>query len=127
MSKTRKKKRKKTNILLGFVCILLAVLLGFILVTNYKTEQEESKHLSEIAGAQQNGIEDYEAVKNMRTSWKKQLPKIQKTQMTVNRKTIKKNLRKPKLIQIIKKIQIRQKIQRKKRQQLPVLCAGVMI
>ena len=63
MSKTRKKKRKKTNILLGFVCILLAVLLGFILVTNYKTEQEESKHLSEIAGAQQNGIEDYEAVK----------------------------------------------------------------
>ena len=49
--------------MLGFVCILLAVLLGFILVTNYKTEQEESKHLSEIAGAQQNGIEDYEAVK----------------------------------------------------------------
>ena len=45
------------------MCILLAVLLGFILVTNYKTEQEESKHLSEIAGAQQNGIEDYEAVK----------------------------------------------------------------
>ena len=123
MSKTRKKKRKKTNILLGFVCILLAVLLGFILVTNYKTEQEESKHLSEIAGAQQNGIEDYEAVKKHA----EELPKIQKTQMTVNRKTIKKNLRKPKLIQIIKKIQIRQKIQRKKRQQLPVLCAGVMI
>ena len=70
MSKTRKKKRKKTNILLGFVCILLAVLLGFILVTNYKTEQEESKHLSEIAGAQQNGIEDYEEVKNVKSTKK---------------------------------------------------------
>ena len=74
MSKTRKKKRKKTNILLGFVCILLAVLLGFILVTNYKTEQEESKHLSEIAGAQQNGIEDYEAVKKHAEELEKTAP-----------------------------------------------------
>ena len=52
-----------TNILLGFICILLAVLLGFILVTSYKSEQKESRHLSEIADDQQSGIEDYEAVK----------------------------------------------------------------
>lgn len=63
MSKIRNKKIKKTNILLGFICILLAVLLGFILVTSYKSEQKESRHLSEIADDQQSGIEDYEAVK----------------------------------------------------------------
>ena len=63
MSKIRQKKIKKTNILLGFICILLAVLLGFILVTSYKSEQKESRHLSEIADDQQSGIEDYEAVK----------------------------------------------------------------
>ena len=63
MSKIRKKKIKKTNILLGFICILLAVLLGFILVTSYKSEQKESRHLSEIADDQQSGIEDYEEVK----------------------------------------------------------------
>ena len=63
MSKIRKKKTKKTNILLGFICILLAVLLGFILVTRYTSEQKESRHLSEIADDQQSGIEDYEAVK----------------------------------------------------------------
>ena len=63
VSKIRKKKIKKTNILLGFICILLAVLLGFILVTSYKSEQKESRHLSEIADDQQSGIEDYEAVK----------------------------------------------------------------
>ena len=63
MSKIRKKKTKKTNILLGFICILLAVLLGFILVTSYKSEQKESRHLSEIADDQQSGIEDYEEVK----------------------------------------------------------------
>lgn len=63
MSKIRKKKIKKANILLGFICILLAVLLGFILVTSYKSEQKESRHLSEIADDQQSGIEDYEAVK----------------------------------------------------------------
>ena len=63
MSKIRKKKTKKTDILLGFICILLAVLLGFILVTSYKSEQKESRHLSEIADDQRSGIEDYEAVK----------------------------------------------------------------
>ena len=63
VSKIKNKKIKKTNILLGFICILLAVLLGFILVTSYKSEQKESRHLSEIADDQQSGIEDYEAVR----------------------------------------------------------------
>ena len=63
VSRTRKKKGKKVNILLGIACILLAGVLGSILVMNYKTEQEESRRLSEIAGNQHSGIEDYEAVK----------------------------------------------------------------
>mgnify|MGYP002236131299 CR=1 FL=1 len=72
MSKIRKKKIKKTNILLGFICVLLAVLLGFILVTSYKSEQKESRHLSEIADDQQSGIEDYEAVKERaKEDWRK--------------------------------------------------------
>lgn len=63
MSRTKKKKRKKINILLGFLCILLAGVLGSILVINYKAQQEEYRHLSEIADNQQSGIEDYESVK----------------------------------------------------------------
>ena len=63
MSRNRKKKGKKTNILLGFICILLVGLLGFILAMNYKTEQEESQRLTELAGDQHIGIEDYDAVK----------------------------------------------------------------
>ena len=39
VSKIRKKKIKKTNILLGFICVLLAILLGFILVTSYNTRE----------------------------------------------------------------------------------------
>lgn len=63
MSRNRKKKGKKTNILLGFICILLVGLLGFLLAMNYKTEQEESQRLTELAGDQHIGIEDYDAVK----------------------------------------------------------------
>ena len=63
MSRNRKKKGKKTNILLGFICILLVGLLGFILAMNYKTEQKESQRLTELAGDQHIGIEDYDAVK----------------------------------------------------------------
>ena len=63
MSRNRKKKVKKTNILLGFICVLLVGLLGFLLVTNYKNEQEESQRLTELAGDQHTGIEDYDAVK----------------------------------------------------------------
>ena len=63
MSRNRKKKGKKTSILLGFICILLVGLLGFLLAMNYKTEQEESQRLTELAGDQHIGIEDYDAVK----------------------------------------------------------------
>ena len=63
MSRNRKKKGKKTNILLGFICILLVGLLGFLLAMNYKIEQEESQRLTELAGDQHIGIEDYDAVK----------------------------------------------------------------
>lgn len=63
MSRNRKKKGKKTNILWGFICILLVGLLGFLLAMNYKTEQEESQRLTELAGDQHIGIEDYDAVK----------------------------------------------------------------
>lgn len=63
MSRNRKKKGKKTNILLGFICILLVGLLGFLLAMNYQTEQEESQRLTELAGDQHIGIEDYDAVK----------------------------------------------------------------
>lgn len=54
---------KKTNILLAIICILLVGALGAILVMNQKAEKEESQRLEEIAGDQQKGIEDYEAVK----------------------------------------------------------------
>lgn len=63
MSRNRKKKGKKANILLGFICILLVGLLGFLLAMNYKTEREESQRLTELAGDQHIGIEDYDAVK----------------------------------------------------------------
>ena len=120
MSKIRKKKIKKTNILLGFICILLAVLLGFILVTSYKSEQKESRHLSEIADDQQSGIEDYE-------SWRRYLPKKQKIQKTLNQRTQKTQKTQKKRIQLTQKMQIRQKIQKIRRQLLQVLCAGEMI
>ena len=84
MSKIRNKKIKKTNILLGFICILLAVLLGFILVTSYKSEQKESRHLSEIADDQQSGIEDYEAVKERAKELAKERKRQQQTQKPVN-------------------------------------------
>lgn len=63
MSRNRKKKGKKTNILLGFICILLAGVLGTLLVMNHRTEQEEAQRLTQLAGKQQSGIEDYESVK----------------------------------------------------------------
>ena len=123
MSKIRNKKIKKTNILLGFICILLAVLLGFILVTSYKSEQKESRHLSEIADDQQSGIEDYEAVKERA----KELEEKQKIQKTLNQRTQKTQKTQKKRIQLTQKMQIRQKIQKIRRQLLQVLCAGEMI
>lgn len=55
--------RKRTNILLAIVCVLLIGALGAILVMNRKTEEVESQRLEELAGDQQKGIENYEAVK----------------------------------------------------------------
>lgn len=128
MSKIRNKKIKKTNILLGFICILLAVLLGFILVTSYKSEQKESRHLSEIADDQQSGIEDYEAVKERA----KELEEIsseeaEDTEDIKSQKTQKTQKTQKKRIQLTQKMQIRQKIQKIRRQLLQVLCAGEMI
>lgn len=62
---SRKRRRgRKTNILLAIICILLIGLLGTILVMSQKTEQEEAVRLQELAQGQQKGIEDYESVKN---------------------------------------------------------------
>ena len=54
---------KKTNILLTLVCILLLVLFGAIMASNYKSEEEETQRLTELAGDQQKGIDNYENVK----------------------------------------------------------------
>ena len=62
MSRNRRN-GKKTNVLLAIVCVLLVGALGAILVMNQKSERETSQHLEELAGEQQKGIEDYEAVK----------------------------------------------------------------
>ena len=69
MSRNKKRKGKKTNILLGFICIILVGVLGTILVMSYNTEQEEAKRLTELAGNQQSGIEDIQSFWNIqRTS-----------------------------------------------------------
>ena len=60
---SRRKKGRKTNILLGIICILLVGVLGSIIVISRQAEQKESQRLTELADGQQSGIEDYEAVK----------------------------------------------------------------
>lgn len=127
MSKIRKKKIKKTNILLGFICILLAVLLGFILVTSYKSEQKESRHLSEIADDQQSGIEDYEAVKERAKELEEISSEEAEDTEDIKSKTQKTQKTQKKRIQLTQKMQIRQKIQKIRRQLLQALCAGEMI
>ena len=56
-------KNRKLNILLILICILLFAALGWILVTNHQDEKKESERLTEMAGDQSTGIEDYEEVK----------------------------------------------------------------
>lgn len=56
---SRRKKGRKTNILLGIICILLVGVLGSILVISRQAEQKESQRLTELADGQQSGIEDY--------------------------------------------------------------------
>ena len=127
MSKIRKKKIKKTNILLGFICILLAVLLGFILVTSYKSEQKESRHLSEIADDQQSGIEDYEAVKERAKELEEISSEEAEDTEDIKSKNTEDTKDTEKRIQLTQKMQIRQKIQKIRRQLLQVLCVGEMI
>ena len=127
MSKIRKKKIKKTNILLGFICILLAVLLGFILVTSYKSEQKESRHLSEIADDQQSGIEDYEAVKERAKELEEISSEEAEDTEDIKSKNTEDTKDTEKRIQLTQKMQIRQKIQKIRRQLLQALCAGEMI
>lgn len=58
-----KKNNRKLNIILIIICVLLLVIFGSVLVFNAAKERKESEHLSEIAGDQKTGIEDYEGVK----------------------------------------------------------------
>lgn len=57
-----KNNKRKLNILLVIICALLLCAFGGILVSNAIQEQKESERLSELAGDQQTGIEDYEKV-----------------------------------------------------------------
>ena len=51
------------NILLAIICILLIGVLGAIFVMSHESEKKEAQRLEELAGSEQKGIEDYEAVK----------------------------------------------------------------
>lgn len=93
MSRNKKRKGKKTNILLGFICIILVGVLGTILVMSYNTEQEEAKRLTELAGNQQSGIEDYEAVKEHAAQLEKASSEDENTEDADNSET-KKNKKK---------------------------------
>ena len=90
-------------------------------MTSYKSEQKESRHLSEIADDQQSGIEDYEAVKERA----KELEEISSEEAEDTEDIKSKNTEKR--IQLTQKMQIRQKIQKIRRQLLQVLCVGEMI
>ena len=129
MSRNKKRKGKKTNILLGFICIILVGVLGTILVMSYNTEQEETKRLTELAGNQQSGIEDYEAVKEHAAQLEKHPPKmrIQKMPITVRQRRARRKKTQPG--KRMQRILHRQKIllKQKHREQFPVSYAGEMI
>ena len=58
-----KRNSTKMNILLAIICILLIGVLGAIFVMSHESEKKEAQRLEELAGSEQKGIEDYEAVK----------------------------------------------------------------
>ena len=58
-----KRNSTKMNILLAIICILLIGVLGAIFVMSHEAEKKEAQRLEELAGSEQKGIEDYEAVK----------------------------------------------------------------
>ncbi len=57
-----KKNSRLVNIIFAVLCVLLLAVFGMILVSNAKKEQAETEKLSEIAGKEETGIEDYEGV-----------------------------------------------------------------
>lgn len=57
------KNSKKTNILLGILCIALLVVLGGIMVKSRQEQQQEAQRLSKLADQHEKGIEDYEGAK----------------------------------------------------------------
>lgn len=57
-----KKNSRLVNIIFAVLCVLLLAVFGVILVSNAKKEQAETEKLSEIAGKEETGIEDYEGV-----------------------------------------------------------------
>ena len=63
MSWNSRKNNKFTNIILVIICIVLAVILGSLLLTNRKEVKQESERLENLSQKQETGIEDYEAVK----------------------------------------------------------------
>ena len=48
---------------MAIICILLIGVLGAIFVMSHESEKKEAQRLEELAGSEQKGIEDYEAVK----------------------------------------------------------------
>lgn len=58
-----KRNSKKLNILLAIICILLIGVLGSIFMMSRESEKAEAHRLEKLAGSEQKGIEDYEAVK----------------------------------------------------------------
>lgn len=126
MSRNKKRKGKKTNILLGFICIILVGVLGTILVMSYNTEQEETKRLTELAGNQQSGIEDYEAVKEHAAQLEKASSEDENTEDADNSETKKSKKKEDTAGKRMQRILHRQKIllKQKHREQFPVSYAG---
>ena len=129
MSRNKKRKGKKTNILLGFICIILVGVLGTILVMSYNTEQEETKRLTELAGNQQSGIEDYEAVKEHAAQLEKASSEDENTEDADNSETKKSKKKEDTAGERMQRRLHRQKIllKQKHREQFPVSYAGEMI
>lgn len=63
MSWNSRKNNKFTNIILVITCIVLAVILGSLLLTNRKEVKQESERLEKLSQKQKTGIDDYESVK----------------------------------------------------------------
>ena len=58
MSWNSRKNNKFTNIILVIICIVLAVILGSLLLTNRKEVKQESERLENLSQKQETGFED---------------------------------------------------------------------